>query len=452
MPHVTFIYPAIEKVCASERGRSRPMHPLAIAALSALTPPEWDRTFFDDRLEDIDFDLPTDLVAISVETFTARQSYQIAAEYRRRGVPVAMGGYHPTLCPDEATQHADAICIGEAEAVWPQMLKDQLQDRLERRYGPADAPLPAIRYDRSVFAGKRYFRIGLVEWGRGCPFHCAYCAVTAFHRGRCRARSVEDVVAEIRGLREKLIFIVDDNVVADFRQARELFEALAGSGKRWIGQATVSLGQDPELMDALAGSGCAALLLGFESFSPDALVSLDKPMNLNHDYELAVVELRKRGIAVHGTFMLGLQSDTPDTVGAATRFAVEQKLFLASFNHIVPFPGTPLYTQLEAEGRLTRPTWWLDESGRFADVPFEPWSASADQVREWCHEARRTVYGWPGLLRRGADLKANCRSPGNAVLFLFVNLLMHREFYGKKAFHMGVRTVRDGRGAETSVR
>jgi len=174
MPHVTFVYPAIEDAASASRGRSRPMYPLAIAALAALTPPAWKRRFFDDRIEEIQFDLATDLVAISVETYTAKRAYQIAAEYRRRGVRVVMGGYHATLCSEEALQHADAVCLGDAEPVWSRMLEDLSCGRLSRRYGPEYGSLQAVGYDRSIFAGKRYLRIGLVETGKGCPYHCSY--------------------------------------------------------------------------------------------------------------------------------------------------------------------------------------------------------------------------------------------------------------------------------------
>jgi radical SAM superfamily enzyme YgiQ (UPF0313 family) len=439
MPHVTFIYPAVGRLPGAKYIRSWQMQPLAIAVLSALTPPSWRRTFFDDRMEPIDFDRPTDLAAISVETFTAKRSYQIAAEYRRRGVPVAMGGYHATFCPDEALEHADAICVGEAESVWPQMLADAQRGRLAGRYLHAGTAPDFAGYDRGVFAGKRYFKIALVETGRGCRFRCAFCAVTAFHQGRYKPRPICDVAAEIRGLREKIVFLVDDNIVDDFQRAADLFRALAGLNVAWVGQASVNVTRDGKLLDLMAASGCAGLLLGFESLSPDGLAAMGKRVNQGQDYVSAMTELRKRGIAVYGTFLLGLPSDTPQTSRRAVSFAVEQKMFLAAFNHVVPFPGTPLYAEMEAKQRLIYEKWWLSDEYRFADLPFDPECMTAEQVRESCHRARRSFYSLRGILRRARDLKANCRSWRKSMTFFALNLLLRREVLQKRGFPLGVR-------------
>lgn len=441
MSHVTFVYPAVGRLPHTKYIRSWQMQPLAVAALSALTSPRWERTFFDDRMEPIDFERPTDLAAISVETFTAKRAYQIAVEYRRRGVPVAMGGYHATFCPDEVLQHADAVCVGEAESVWPDMLRDAECGRLAGRYVHTGTTPDFAGYDRSIFAGKGYFKIALVETGRGCRFRCAFCSVTAFHQGRYKPRPIDDVVAEIRRLQEKMVFIVDDNIVDDFDRARELFRALAELKIRWVGQASVNVARDRELLELMAASGCAGLLLGFESLSPEGLASMEKRVNHGLDYAAAAGELRKRGIVVYGTFMLGLPSDTPDTPVHAATFAVQQKLFLAAFNHVVPFPGTPLYTQMETQRRLSYEKWWLSDQYRFADVPFDPQCATPEQVREWCHRARRLFYSLRGILRRATDLRANCLGVRNAFLFFTLNLLLRREIYQKRGFPLGVRTA-----------
>jgi radical SAM superfamily enzyme YgiQ (UPF0313 family) len=445
MPHVTYVQPAIGTPSRSRRARAWQFQPLAMAALAAVTPSHWKRTFFDDRQEAVAFDSPTDLAAIAVETFTARRAYELADEFRRRGVPVAMGGYHPTIHPAEALRHADAVCVGDGEPTWPRMLEDAERGALRGIYGPAERGTERIRYDRSIFDGHRYLSIGLVETGRGCSFRCAFCSVTAFHRARHTPRPIEDVVADIRGMRESLVMIVDDNVIADTARAHTLFAALAGAGKRWLGQATVTLVHEPALMDAMAASGCMALLLGFESFCQDSLRSLDKKVNMAQDYREAVAALRRRGIAVYGTFMVGLPEDSRETVRAATRFVLEEKLFLASFNHAVPYPGTPLYARLQEEGRLTRPEWWLEETSPFAEAPFRPWAATGDEVREWCRSARAAVYSWRGILRRAMDLRANCKSPRNILLFLSFNFMLHLEVFGRKHFPVGVRL---GQGAD----
>jgi radical SAM superfamily enzyme YgiQ (UPF0313 family) len=166
------------------------MQPLAIAALSHLTPRSWRRSYFDDRFEKIDFDIETDLVAISIETFTAKRGYQIAAEFRRRNIPVILGGYHVTSCPEEALAQADAICVGEAESIWAQILDDVTTGQLQQRYEGFTQEVLNAGYDRSIFNGKKYFDLALVETGRGCGYSCTFCSITAFHKGQCKYRPV----------------------------------------------------------------------------------------------------------------------------------------------------------------------------------------------------------------------------------------------------------------------
>ena len=199
MARVTFVYPCVGRFPERRYVRSWQMQPLGIAVLAALTPSEWQKDFYDDRLEPIDYDQPTDLVAISIETFTARRGYQIAKEYRRRGVPVVMGGYHATFCPEEVLEHADAVCVGEAEGVWHGILQDAADRRLSGVYSCSSAPdLRGVTPDRNIFRGKNYFKIAMVETGRGCRFQCNFCSITAFHKATYRRRPIDEIVDEIR--------------------------------------------------------------------------------------------------------------------------------------------------------------------------------------------------------------------------------------------------------------
>ena len=415
------------------------MQPLAIAALSYLTPEHWRRSFFDDRLEPIDPDQPTDLVAVSIETFTAKRGYQIAAEYRARGVPVVMGGYHATFCPDEVLQHADAVCVGEAEGVWPTILEDARHGVLGGRYENSQMPTAFTGFDRTIFRGKNYFRIALVETGRGCSFKCRFCSITAFHRATCRHRPISDVVEEIRGLSEKAVFIVDDNIAGDLRRAKQLFSALRELDIQWVGQASINIARDPELVDLMAESGCAGLLIGFESLDQDSLMCVDKKVNRGVDYVHALAELRERGIVVYGTFLIGLPADSDRTTEQLTSFAIDERIFIAAFNHIVPFPGTPLYAELREGGRLPCPRWWLSEDYRFGEAPFDPECGSAEVLRQWCHAARRRFYSLVSIFRRAIDFKANCGSLRKLGLYFGLNFLLRREISQKEGLPLGVR-------------
>jgi len=440
MPHVTFIYPCVGRFPDTEYVRSWQMQPLAIAALSGLTPRTWDRSFFDDRLEEINFDLPTDLAAISIETYTACRGYQIADEYRNRGVPVVMGGYHATFRPDEVLEHADAVCIGEAENAWGEILADAEAAKLSGKYeSPHLADLGEVRLDRGIFEGKDYFKIALVETSRGCRFNCSFCSITSFFNATHRRRPIDAIVEEIRGLDADAVFFVDDNVIGDPESTKEFLRALAPLGIRWITQASVDAAKDLELLDLMAESGCRGLLIGFESLEGDKLRSVRKTVNVTVDYARLLAELRKRGIVVYGTFLFGLPGDTEETFRNGVRFAVDQKLFMAAFNHVVPFPGTPLYDEYEEEGRLLFDRWWLERDFRFGQSPFRPDCIGPRELEMGCHRARQSFYALPSIVRRGTEFSANCAGLEIARLYWGINLLMRKEVSMKRGLPLGVR-------------
>lgn len=438
MPHVTFIYPSVGRTPGAEYIRSWQMQPLAIAVLSSLTPANWEKSFFDDRLEEIDYAVKTDLVAISIETFTARRGYQIAAEYRRRGVAVVMGGYHATFCPDEVLEHADGVCIGDAEGVWANILRDAAGKKVSGKYQAGTvAELTGVSPDRSIFNGKNYFKIALVETSRGCPNTCHFCSITAFHKGRYRSRPIGDVVQEIGGLRDKTLFFVDDNIAGDPSRAKEFFRAILPLNIAWIGQASVRVAADEQLLDLIAASGCVGLLIGFESLSTENLKNIGKNINRVDDFSGALGAIRKRGIAIYGTFMFGLPHDSKELLDKTVAFARKERIFLAAFNHVVPFPGTPFYHTLTRSNQLPIEQWWLDPDYRFGQSPFRPECTSAQELEEWCFQARKSFYSLPSIMMRAGNLSSNCNTVRKALLFLSLNFLMLHEITKKRGIPLG---------------
>ncbi|MHB9133228.1 MAG: B12-binding domain-containing radical SAM protein [Armatimonadota bacterium] len=444
MPRLTLIYPCIGRFPGDRYVRSWQMQPLAMAALAGMTPPEWEITFYDDRLEEIDYDTPADLVGISIETFTARRGYQIAAEFRKRQVPVVLGGYHATFCPDEALAHADAVCVGEAEGVWQSILADAAAGTLQRRYdGDGRRLLDGIQPDRRIFAEKPYFSLALVETGRGCPYRCDFCSISAFHQATYRRRPIPEIVEELRQLREKHVFFVDDNMIGDPQNARELFRALKPLGLQWVSQASINVAQDDELLRLMVESGCVGLLIGFESLNSDNLKKMGKRVNQTERYHAALARLRSAGVVIYGTFVFGYPHDTPALFAETVRFAREEKLFLAAFNHVVPFPGTPLYAELAESGQLRYPQWWLSEEYRFGQVPFHPQGMSAEEIEQHCHAVRKGFYSGMSILQRSLDLRANCAGMRMMSAFYGLNFLLQREVAQKRGIPLGVRTERE---------
>lgn len=402
---VTFVHPSIGRRPGESYMRTWQMESLPIAALKALTPPDIETRFFDDRMERVELDEPTDLVAIPVETYTAKRAYQIASEYRRRGVPVVMGGFHATLMPDEVSQYAEATVMGEAEAAWPEVLDDARHGKLQRRYKGHDRhSLAGVRFDRSVYAGKRYLPLGLVETGRGCRFPCEFCAIQTFFGQTHRRRPVDEIIAELTEIKrtKKLFFFVDDNFAGSIPAAKELAEAIAPLDIRWVTQMSIDAAHNEEFVATLARSGCRGVLIGFESLDKDTLRAMGKKFNtMGGGYSKALDNLARHGIRVYGTFIFGYGTETPETFERAVEFAEDNRFFLAAFNHLTPFPGTPLYKRLADERRLTYDAWWMDDRYSYNTLPFDTGGMSGEEITRRCVDARTRFYSMQSMLKRG---------------------------------------------------
>jgi radical SAM superfamily enzyme YgiQ (UPF0313 family) len=436
---LTLVHPCIGRRRGQPYIRTWQMEPLAPATLAGLTPPDVDVCFYDDRTEAIPYDEPTDLVALSVETYTAKRSYQIASEYRRRGVPVVMGGFHPTLVPDEAGEYAESIVIGEAENLWPAVIDDFRNGRLRRVYRqPARPSLAGLRPDRSIFAGKRYLPIGLVEAGRGCHFRCEFCAVQSYFANTQTRRPVDDILDEVRRVRKPLIFFVDDNITSNMDKAKEFFRALIPLKVRWVSQASINAAHDEEFLRLIKASGCQGLLIGFETLNPDNLKRMRKSFNLMHGgYERALANLKRHEIPLYVTFILGYDDDRGDTLEETLAFAERHRFYIVAFNHLTPFPGTPLYDRLQREGRLLYDRWWLDPGYRYGMVPFTPHGMTAEDVKDRCIDARQRFYGLRSILRRGGAFTLDRRNWFMWSHYLSINLLFRSEILQRKDFPLG---------------
>jgi len=431
---ITFVRPNLSDSPAGDA-----MEPLVFALLAGLTPPDIELALQDDRIEPLDFDAPTDLVAMTVETYTARRAYQIAAEFRWRGVPVVMGGYHPTFLPDEARRHADAVVIGEAEGVWPQLVREARAGRLQPVYHQPDLrPLTGPPLDRRIFAGKRYAPLHLVQTGRGCRFACDFCSIHAFYGVNVRPRPIESVAAEIAALPGKLFLLVDDNLFTDPTRLEALCRALSPLKIRWACQISLDIAAHDHLLDLMAHSGCLLALVGFESLDERNLTLMKKRWNLkHHDYAVAVQKFRDRGIMLVGTFVFGYDHDTPAAFDISLDFAIRAKFCLAHFNPLTPTPGAALYDRLQREGRLIFDRWWLDPAFHYGQATFHPKGMTAAQLTAGCFRARREFNRYSAIARRACDLSANCHSPAHLYTFLATNWVSRREIYRKQGLSLG---------------
>jgi len=337
---------------------------ITLPYLAALTPPEWDVRIVDERVQPLDFDELCDLVGMSFMSHHAPRAFEIARQFRERGVPVVVGGFHASAMPEEALTHCDAVVVGEAETVWPQLLDDVKVGRLRQVYQAAAfhdmKGLPVPRYD--LLDMRRYQVPAIqnfipVQTSRGCPFACRFCEVTRFYGRTYRFRPVEEVVAEIEQLGYRSIYFVDDNVAANRRRSQQLFNALKPLKLKWTGQMNMSTAKDAQLLDLMVESGCMHLNIGMESINPASLAEMNKRMNQVEDYQFILRNLRERGIFFSMNLVFGLDSDTTEIFEETVTFLRQEKVPMTFMWIMTPRVGTALREQLEEEGRLLTDDW-----------------------------------------------------------------------------------------------
>jgi len=351
-----------------------------------------------------------------------------------------MGGYHPTLLAEEASQYCDALAIGDAEGVWERIVEDARHARLKRLYRQdGEVPIDGLRPDRSIFAGKRYAPVSLVQYGRGCRLACDFCSIHAFYGRRMVQRPVADVVAELETLpRNRPVFFVDDNLFSDVSTLTRLLEAITPLGIRWTCQTTVDVTRDDRLLALMAKSGCMLALVGFESLSEANLKQIGKKWNLRRgDYTKGIRKLHDNGIMIYGTFVFGYDDDGADAFERSLEFAVESGFCIANFNPLTPTPGTALMDRLQYEGRLLHERWWLDPRYRYGEATFVPRGMTPEQLTEGCWRARQAFYRYSSMARRLWAEPALYARPTRLGVLLASNVVSRREIRRKQGSRLG---------------
>jgi radical SAM superfamily enzyme YgiQ (UPF0313 family) len=394
---IELIVPAVEE--------NAPVYNLALPILAALTPPDIKISLTDDLLTPIDpeKDLKeVDLVGITVLTKTALRAYQIADAYRKKGVPVVLGGIHPSALPEEAKEHADAVVIGEAEEIWPHLIEDLRARNIKpiyRQDGFID-PLKIPRPQRDILPNKGYFPLDVVQATRGCPFRCEFCSVRKFFGDTYRVRPISDVIEEVKNLKHRLIMFNDDNIIGNPSYSKELLSALIPLRKKWIGQASLSGLKEVEHIALLAKSGCIGLLIGFESLSKANLIQSQKYQNDPKQYREIIDTLHRFGITIWGSFIFGFDEDGPSVLEETVTFAIQSKLFSAVFALLTPYPETSFYRRIKREGRLVEDQWWLLERPEESAPHFLPKKMSRESLREGWKKAWKEFYSLPSIAKR----------------------------------------------------
>ena len=398
---------------------------LNLPYVAAVTPPDAEVRIVDEAYESINFDEKVDLVGITAQTPVAPRAYEIAKEFRRRGIPVVMGGVHASVLPEEALEHVDAVVIGEAEGAWPQLLDDFRLGRLQKIYQfngwvQGDTiPLPR----RELLNHRLYFPLKLLETTRGCPHRCDFCQVSHFFGNRYRNRPLQDIARELDAmfgpgpmmkpwikrllsvlsgdlpyfLKRRLVYIIDNNVVSDRRFIIELLSLLRDYDLLWWGHAPVSIADDEELLGLFAASGCIAVNIGFESLSPKNLKTMKKGFNKPHKYQEAIQKIHGYGMGIMGTFIVGLDDDDPGVFQRTIDFIAENQLDWALAFIMTPYPGTESYKRLEGEGRILTRDWEKYDS---LNAVYQPLLMSVEELEQGLRGIWRETFSLRSIFRR----------------------------------------------------
>jgi radical SAM superfamily enzyme YgiQ (UPF0313 family) len=398
------------KVRESRWNRYRVWKPLSLMVLAGMTPREWKISILDENLGAPDYPaMPRpNLVGITAFTSQANRAYEVAAHFRRLGVPVIMGGIHATMCLDEVMNRVDSVVTGEAEAVWPQVLEDARRGSLKRRYDGGIAKIDDVPLARHDLLPEEY-AFGAIQTTRGCPLNCTFCSVTAFNGARYRQRPIPDVVREFQLIREKHILVVDDNLIgtgaSHIARSKDLFRAMAQANlrKKWIAQATINFADDEELVALAAKAGCRGVFIGFESPAPEGLLEIGKKFNLlkGRDFRASVRRIQRHNILAMGSFIIGLDIDEAGIGERIAKVANQYGVDNLNVLFLTPLPGTRLWDQMKADGRIALNAFPEDWKYYTLTYPVARYRhLSQNGVIQEMISCNRTFYSMPLILRR----------------------------------------------------
>ena len=418
--------------------------------LAALTPPGHTMTIVEEAFAPDDINQDVDLVGITVMTDLVLRAYHIADTYRRKAVKVVMGGIHPTVLPDEALEHADAVVVGEAEGIWPRLVSDAASGQMQRLYRagkmtdlkglpkPRRDLLPGIKYQ-----GYTPIPIG-VETSRGCPYDCEFCSIGQTLGHHYRVRPVQEVIAEIESIDSRYLFFVDDALGLNRNVAKKLFTEMIPLRRLWLGQGTVSLAEDLELLRLMRRSGCLGLLVGFESVQKRTQNEVKKIKSLRIDFYEAMHRFHGEGFGILGTFVFGSDYENKDVFEQALEFIMRSRMDCAELRILTPYPGTRLYERLLSEGRLFVRDWWL--RGYPPDtLLFQPKGMTADELISGFSRLNRQTYSFGAMIKRFFGMSPWKRTLFGCQVYAGINLSTRKRYF------KGLRNPQPFAGASNSI-
>jgi radical SAM superfamily enzyme YgiQ (UPF0313 family) len=376
--------------------------PLGLATLAGYLSPDDEVSIHDEHVENISTDDRPDLVAIQVYITSAYRSYEIADQYRAKGVYVCLGGLHVTSLPKEAAEHADTIFLGPGEDTWPAFLADYkagtpLKFYQSTRRSLLEAPLPR----RDLIKRSLYLVPNSIVVSRGCPHQCDFCYKTSFFKAgpSFYTQTIDRALAEIQSLPGRHLYFLDDNLFGNPSFAGQLFDGLRGMNRLWQAAGTVNAVLVPDLIEKAARSGLRSLFIGFETLNAGNLKEQRKFQDLG-DYSIAIRRLHNLGVMINASFVFGMDEDDQDVFAQTVDWAVQQGIETATFHILTPYPDTPLFQRMQRGGRITSLDWNRYDTRH---VVFTPRRMSAGELENGYQRAYREFYSWANILRSTAE-------------------------------------------------
>lgn len=411
------------------------MKPLLFGIIKSLTPKEYQIDFIDERVEKLPEKIDADIIAFSVETYTAKRAYILAKKYKTDQNIIVMGGFHASVMADEMLSYADTVLVGDAEDTWQEFLRDCKVGEQKRLYTSSEKRELAVLQDDPFVYKHNYFGIGVYQISRGCKFNCDFCSIKTMYKN-VRRKTADMIVEELKAAKEKIIFFVDDNLFYDKESAIELFDKIAPLKKRWACQISMDVARDNGLLEKMRKSGCFLVLIGFESLNPQSLKEMHKVANAETDYNEVIRRIYKHKLLIYGTFVLGCDGDDTDVFDKTFEFAVKNKIAVTNFNPLIPMPGTGVYYKMEEQGRLRYKKWWLSDKYRYGETAFIPAKMTPEELQKGCLKMRTDFYSAGCILKRLFSNPINFR-PLNFFVFVMANIVSHREIHKKQGQLLG---------------
>jgi radical SAM superfamily enzyme YgiQ (UPF0313 family) len=395
---------------------------LAYPLLAAMLPADWECAICLETIEDIPWDSDAGVVACGGMGHALNRGLEIADEFRKRGKTVIMGGPMASLAPEFVRGHCDRVVIGDAETVWDELIADLERGSLQAAYhkplGRLSTPLP--RYE--LLTGKNIGDFLPVQAARGCPHSCRFCSIYCMYRNSYLKRDLDEVVRDIRRIKElgfKKFLLLDDNIAADAGYMAGLCREIQKLDMEWMSQCSIEIARQPKLLELVASSGCTALSFGLESICQESLNSIDKSWCRANEYPELLKKIRDAGIEISTEMMVGLDADTPESLRRTADLLLDCKVMLAKFYILTPIPGTDLYHELLAAGRITE-----QDPARFSpsrSVIRHP-LMSREELTALFWELYTVTYSYKNILKRTLLLPGFWKKPKSRLFYLLINL------------------------------